>query len=137
MAELLQDMLVNISQTFTCGNILHSLKEELKNNLKGVQTNTEAVRVSGTDIEKPERFSDCSELLRHGHVTSGVYTVQPETFWRPLRVYCDMTTAVEGGLFFREDKTALKTLTGYGWTISLDSVIWMAISGWEMSLCTD
>ncbi|XP_052798344.1 techylectin-5A-like [Mya arenaria] len=48
-----------------------------------------------TQIEH-HTFRDCSDLLRAGHVTSGVYTVHPRTTWRPLQVYCDMETSGGG-----------------------------------------
>lgn len=91
--NLLKEFLQKLSMNIT----LHLTKatQEMKNEVKTLHKDQETRTANSSQTGNAVRFSDCSDWLRHGHVTNGVYTVHPETMWRPLQVYCDMTT--EGG----------------------------------------
>ncbi|XP_078573073.1 fibroleukin-like [Branchiostoma floridae x Branchiostoma japonicum] len=40
--------------------------------------------------------TDCDDVYKAGHTTSGVYTIQPDDFGAAFRVYCEMEAGVGG-----------------------------------------
>lgn len=39
---------------------------------------------------------ECEDIYRKGGVASEMYLIQPDSFFKPYKVYCDMTT-LDGG----------------------------------------
>lgn len=41
-------------------------------------------------------IAECEDIIRKGGDSSEMYLIQPDAFFRPYKVYCDMTTANGG-----------------------------------------
>ncbi|KAH3884984.1 hypothetical protein DPMN_008971 [Dreissena polymorpha] len=82
---------LNIESLITTVNGFSSVKNDV-NDIRTIMESRQEKEVN----EKESAFTDCLDLLRHGYTTNGVYSIHPTSLWRPLKVYCDQTTAGGG-----------------------------------------
>ncbi|KAJ8262440.1 hypothetical protein GJAV_G00166500 [Gymnothorax javanicus] len=82
--------------------ILQNVLNDLREKIKKVET---AIMTQRVNCDKPCTVScpipvvsgkECEDIFRKGGDTSQMYLIQPDTFFTPYKVYCDMTTEKGG-----------------------------------------
>ncbi|KAL4219533.1 hypothetical protein ACF0H5_022109 [Mactra antiquata] len=96
------------------GNLLENLQiianmiadriKEVSENVEKMSENVENIckhdGIKASENVKPH-VADCAEWLRLGYTSSGIYTIHPESIWRPINVFCDMETDGGGWIVFQ------------------------------------